>query len=86
MEEAGLKCDPYGGVIISFDATRLGLEYCLSGKFTLYVECNPLQGPYVDEIIKKLEQGESIEPKNYIDETYFDYSSISREIIDNRKY
>ncbi|HHU91397.1 MAG TPA: substrate-binding domain-containing protein [Clostridiaceae bacterium] len=87
MEEAGLKCDPYGGVIvISFDATRLGLEYCLSGKITLNVECNPLQGPYVDEIIKKLEQGESIEPKNYIDETYFDYSSISREIIDNRKY
>ena len=87
MEEAGLKCDPNDGVIvISFDATRLGLEYCLSGKIALNVECNPLQGPYVDEIIKKLERGEPIERINYIDETYFDFSNITREIIDGRKY
>jgi len=87
MEEAGLKCDPNDGVIvISFDATRLGLEYCLSGKIALNVECNPLQGPYVDEIIKKLERGEPIKQINYIDETYFDFSNITRAMIDERKY
>jgi len=87
MEEAGLKCDPNDGVIvISFDATRLGLEYCLSGKIALNVECNPLQGPYIDRIIKKLERGEPIEKINYIDETYFEYSKITREIIDKRNY
>ena len=38
MEEAGLKCDANDGVIvISFDATKLGLEYCLQGKNR--VEC-----------------------------------------------
>jgi len=87
MEEAGLKCDPNEGVIvISFDATRLGLEYCLSGKIALNVECNPLQGPYIDRIIKKLELGEPIEKINYIDETYFDYSTITREMIEKRDY
>ncbi|NLO98873.1 MAG: substrate-binding domain-containing protein [Clostridiaceae bacterium] len=87
MEEAGLKCNPNGGVIvISFDATRLGLEYCLAGKIALDVECNPLQGPYVDGIIKKLRCGEPIERIKYIDETYFDYFNITREIIDNRGY
>jgi len=87
MEEDGLKCDPnYGVIVISFDATRLGLEYCLSGKIALNVECNPLQGPYIDRIIKKLERGEPIEKINYIDETYFDFSTITREIIDKRDY
>lgn len=87
MEEAGLKCDPYSGVIvISFDATRLGLEYTLARKIALNVECNPLQGPYVDEIIKKLERGEPIERRTYIDETYFDFTNITREIIDSREY
>ncbi|NLG88354.1 MAG: ABC transporter substrate-binding protein [Clostridiaceae bacterium] len=87
MEEAGLQCDPYSGVIvISFDATRLGLEYTLARKIALNVECNPLQGPYVDETIKKLERGEPIERIRYIDETYFDFTSITREIIDSRKY
>ncbi len=87
MEEAGLRCNVEGGVIvISFDATRLGLEYCLQGKIALNVECNPLQGPYVDEIIKKLAAGRSIEKLKYIKETQFDSFTITREIIDNREY
>ncbi len=87
MEEAGLKCNVNGGVIvISFDATRLGLEYCLEGKIGLTVECNPLQGPYVDEIIKKLERGEPIERETFIDETQFDCFTITQEMIDTREY
>lgn len=87
MEEAGLKCNANDGVIvISFDATRLGLEYCLEGKIALDVECNPLQGPYVDEIIKQLESGMPIERINYVDETYFDSFSITREMIEGRGY
>lgn len=87
MEEAGLKCHPEDGVIvISFDATRLGLEYTLAGKIALNVECNPLQGPYVDKVIKKLERGEPVDRINYVDETYFDYRTITREMIDGRGY
>jgi ABC-type sugar transport system substrate-binding protein len=87
MTEAGLNCNANDGVIvISFDATRLGLKYCLEGKIALNVECNPLQGPYVDEIIKKLERGELIEREKYIDEAVFDCFTITQEMIDGRGY
>ena len=82
-----LKCNPEDGVIvISFDATRLGLEYTLAGKIALNVECNPLQGPYVDKVIKKLERSEYYDRISYVDETYFDYQTITREMIDSREY
>lgn len=87
MEEAGLKCNADEGVIvISFDATKLGLEYCLKGKICLDVECNPLQGPYVDAMIRQLECGETIKREIIVDETQFDCFSITQEIIDSRKY
>ena len=87
MEEAELKGNATDGVIvISFDATKLGLEYCLEGKIALDVECNPLQGPYVDGIIKRLQRGETIEREKYIDETQFDCFTITQEMIDGRGY
>lgn len=87
MEEAGLKCNANDGVIvISFDATKLGLEYCLEKKIALNVECNPLQGPYVNDIIQQLLRGEPIEQENYIDETQFDCFTITQAMIDDREY
>ncbi len=87
MEEAGLKCNADGGVIvISFDATRLGLTRCLEGKIALNVECNPLQGPYVADIIWQMERGEPVEQEKYINETWFDCFTITQEMIDAREY
>ncbi len=87
MEEAGMKCNVNGGVIvISFDATKLGLEYCIDGKIGLDVECNPLQGPYIDRIIRRLQRGDPIERETLIDETQFDCFSITQGMIDGRKY
>lgn len=87
MEEAGMKCNAEDGVIvISFDATKLGLQYCLLGKIALNVECNPLQGPYVDEIIRKLENDEPVERKKFIDETLFECFTITQDMIDDREY
>lgn len=87
MEEVGLTCDANDGVIvISFDATRLGLTYCLQGRIALNVECNPLQGPYVAEMIQKMERGEPVEQQKYIDETVFDCYSITQKEINARGY
>lgn len=87
MEEAGLACNADDGVIvISFDATRLGLKYCLEGKIGLNVECNPLQGPYVDAMIRQLQRGEPAEREKLIEETQFDCFTITQEMIDGRKY
>ena len=87
MEEAGLSCNTDGGVIvISFDATKLGLTYCLKGKIALNVECNPLQGPYVAELIQRLERGETVEQVKHVDETAFDCFTITQAMIDARGY
>ncbi|MPN09008.1 ABC transporter periplasmic-binding protein YtfQ [bioreactor metagenome] len=87
MEEAGLSCNTEGGVIvISFDATKLGLSYCLQGKIALNVECNPLQGPYVAQLIQRLERGETVEQVKHVDETAFDCVTITKEMIEGRGY
>ncbi len=87
MEEAGLKCNADDGVIvISFDATRLGLTWCLQGRIALNVECNPLQGPYVAGMIQQMERQETVERVKYIDETWFDCYTITQEMIDGRGY
>ncbi len=87
MQEAGLTCNADDGVIvISFDATKLGLTYCLEGKIALNVECNPLQGPYVADIIQRLQQGETVEQEKYIDETWFDSYTITKDMIEGRGY
>ena len=87
MEEVGLTCNADGGVIvISFDATRLGLTYCLQGRIAYNVECNPLQGPYVADIIQRMERGETVEQEKYIDETAFDCYSVTQKMIDERGY
>ena len=87
LDEAGLTYGDGGDVIIiSFDAVKKALEYCLDGKINLCVECNPLHGPRVDELIKKYEAGEDIPKQTYVEETFFTSSTITKEIIDAREY
>lgn len=87
MEEAGLSCNANDGVIvISFDATKLGLTYCLEGKIALNVECNPLQGPYVAALIQRMEHGEPIEQVKHVEETAFDCFTITKAMIEGRGY
>ena len=72
--------------IISFDATRAGLDATLSGSINYNVECNPLHGPRVEEIIKQLENGEVPDKLAYVLETAFDAASITQADIDARDY
>ena len=87
LEKEGISCGPDGDVmIISCDATRGGLTYCLEGKIDLDVECNPLHGPRVKSIIEMLENGETPEKKWFVSETYFTKENLSEEFIDSREY
>lgn len=87
MKKLGISCNANGGVIvISFDATRLGLTYCLQGRIALNVECNPLQGPYVADMIQRMERGETVEREKFIDEAWFDCFTITQEMIDMRAF
>ena len=89
-------------LVMSFDTTNAGLTQTLSGEITCDTECNPLHGPRVEEIIKKLEAGEEVEKQAYVDEvafaaddtvtkvtvdgTDYDITPITQEIIDGRAY
>lgn len=87
LEEAGIPVGGDDGVaIISFDANRAYLQMTLEGKINCNVECNPLHGPKVAEIIKKIEAGQSPAKKEIVNEDAFYYDTITQEIINARAY
>lgn len=86
IEEAGLTCGPNGDIIIvSFDATKAGFEQMVDGKINVDVECNPLEGPKVAELIQKLEAGEKPDTIQYMDEGVYPADTAADE-IDSRVY
>ena len=87
LEEAGISYGVNGDVIIiSFDAVREALQMCLDGKINLCVECSPLHGPRVDELIKLYQEGQPVRKKIYVQETSFTRADLTQEMIDKRPY
>ena len=87
MNEAGRTYGVQGEItIISFDATRAGLAATLQGKINYNVECNPLHGPRVEEIIRQLKNGKHPEKLSYVDESSFDARRITQADLDARAY
>lgn len=76
IEAAGKTVGPDGDIlVISFDATNAGMAETKTGKIILNVECNPLHGPRVEEIIKQLESDETPEKEAYVDEGIFAFGT-----------
>jgi simple sugar transport system substrate-binding protein len=87
MDEAGRTYGLKGDTtIISFDATRAGLTAVLKGKISFNVECNPLHGPRVKEIIQRLKNDVRQEKYSYVDEAAFDARSFTQAELDVREY
>lgn len=87
MDAAGIKYGKDGDVkVIAFDANKWALELVLAGKFNLDVECNPLHGPRIVELINKLEAGETVEKNAFVKEEIFEAATITQEIVDKRSY
>ena len=86
LEERGYVCGPEGVEVITFDATRQGLILCLEGRISLAVECNPLLGPLVEEVIRTLEAGRTPERHYYGQEQLFTQQDLSQDFIDQRAY
>lgn len=86
IEEAGLTTGADGDIlVISFDAVREALELVKDGKINVNVECNPLQGDYILEVIEKLRRGETVEKYNYVKETVFTQENVSK-LLPGRTY
>ena len=99
MKAAGISYGVDGDVIlVSFDACTAGLEYVMSGDINADFECNPLAAPFVEEVIKQLQAGETPEKEVYMTEHWFvnedvlstinvngedqDLTVVTKEIVD----
>jgi len=72
-------------IIVSFDAVKAAFESMIAGDMNVSVECNPLHGPRVAEIIQKLEKGETVDKIQYVDEGVFP-ADTAADLIDGRMY
>jgi simple sugar transport system substrate-binding protein len=87
LDKAGVTHGRDGDVkVIAFDANKWALETVLAGDWNLDVECNPLHGPRVAQLISDLEAGRTVDKNVYVDEEMFDAGTITREIVDGRAY
>ena len=71
-------------IVMGFDCNKWALQELLDQNWNYDGQCNPFQASYIDEIIKKLENGETISEKTIImDEKGFDATTITQEDVDN---
>ncbi len=72
-------------IIICFDAVHETFNRMISGEINCAVECNPLHGPRVDEIIKLLQAGKSVDKIMYVNEGVFDEENAAA-VLPTRAY
>ncbi len=86
LESAGFKVGVGGSVkLISFDACKDALKMVEQGIINVDIECNPLQGNYISEVIKDIEAGEDVKKEYIVDEMVFTIDNVS-EYIAERTY
>ena len=70
-------------IVMGFDCNKWALEELLAQNWNYDGQCNPFQASYIDDIIKKLEKGESPEKTIIMDEKGFDATTITQDDVDN---
>ncbi|MEO7414402.1 MAG: ABC transporter substrate-binding protein [Opitutaceae bacterium] len=84
IEEAGLK--PGKDItIVSIDAMRPAVQAVADGKLNCTVECNPLFGPLVFDLVQKIIAGEKV-PKKMLNTDIVIDSANAALLLPNRKY
>jgi simple sugar transport system substrate-binding protein len=82
IREAGLTCGVNGDItIISFDAVSEAFDKMEAGLINVDIECNPLQGPLIAEIIERLERGEKVDRVSYVEEKVFEAENASKDRV-----
>jgi ABC-type sugar transport system substrate-binding protein len=71
--------------IVAIDAIKDGFTAMAAGKFNGLVECNPLLGPQLMEIVKKVKAGETVERRIVTIEKDYTQDQAAAE-LPNRKY
>jgi simple sugar transport system substrate-binding protein len=85
IEEAGLK--PGKDIlIVSIDGVKGAFEAMLAGKLNCTVECNPMIGPQLFDAVEKVVKGEDVPKRITSEESVFDQSQVTPELVASRKY
>ncbi|HEX2926698.1 MAG TPA: LacI family transcriptional regulator, partial [Ruminiclostridium sp.] len=71
--------------IVSFDAVKAAFQSMINGDMNVSVECNPLHGPRVADLAKKLIKGEKVEKIQYVEEKVYPAETAAKE-LPNRQY
>ena len=71
--------------IVSVDGVKDGLTALKDGKFNYVVECNPVFGGQIADLITKVVAGDSIPKETIVVDAAFD-QNITQEILDGRAY
>ncbi|MBR3680361.1 MAG: ABC transporter substrate-binding protein [Oscillospiraceae bacterium] len=70
-------------IIMGFDCNKWALEELKAQNWNYDGQCNPFQSSYIQDIIKKLENGETLSQKTIImDEKGFDAATITQEDVE----
>lgn len=67
------------------DAVRDGMQALADGKINFIVECNPLLGGQLMEIVKKVHADEPVERRIVTEETVFDQEA-AKKALPSRQY
>lgn len=85
LKEAG-KNPGKDVIIVSFDAVKAAFISMIAGDMNVSVECNPLHGPRVAKLAKKLINNEKVEKiQNVVDERVYPAETAATE-LPNRQY
>ena len=71
--------------IVTVDATHDGMQALADGKFNYVVECNPLLGPQLMDLVKKVAAGQSVPNRILTKETAFDQAA-AKAALPSRQY
>lgn len=85
LEEAG-KQPGRDVLIVSIDGVRAAFQAILDGKLNCTVECNPLLGPKLFELVERICRGEAVPKRVLTDEGVYDRSQVTAEVLADRQY
>lgn len=69
-------------IVMGFDCNKWALKEVLAGNWNYDGQCNPFQASYINDVIKTLESGGTVEQKTIIlDEKGFDAATITEEDV-----
>ncbi len=72
-------------IIVSIDGVKGAFEAMVAGKLNCTVECNPLIGPQVFDIVEKVVKGEKVPKRTPVAEGVYDESQ-AKEALPTRQY